>query len=341
MTPSTHRTVVLSLFGLLTLGSCVALVTTLLLPNPDPAALAVMSSAIVANLLLLGLYGRGWEPARYLYLLFTTILVGSVPHITNDQWFYVVLPPAIAAVLAGPGWTVGTAVLGYLLILMHSGGEGPGTSLAAAIFLSLIVGTISIGQWLTSVAQRTSEQHAEAAREAQARAEAQAAELAFASEQQAIQLDQQRRLLELVATLETPAIQLADGVFIAPLTGQFDQDRLHRLMSQLLETAHSQRAKLIILDLAGVPALDSAIAHGLREVVQALRLLGCTVMLSSLSSVAAQSLSQEGWLATEVVTVRSPQEALERYHLLHRSSGANGAVASATQPEHPAWSVRL
>lgn len=323
MTPSTHRTVVLSLFGLLSLGSCVALVTTLFLPNPDPAALMVMSGSIIANLLLLGLYGRGWESARYLYLIFTTILVGSVPHITHDQWFYVVLPPAVAGVLAGPGWVVGTAVLGYLLILVQSGGEGPGTSLAAAIFLSLIVGTISIGQWLTSVARRTAEQHAQAAQEAQACAEAQAAELAFASEQQALQLEQQRRLLELVATLETPAIQLADGVFIAPLTGQFDEDRLHRLMSQLLETAHSQRANLIILDLAGVPALDSAIAHGLREVVQALRLLGCTVILSSLSSIAAQMLSQEGWLATEVVTVRSPQEALERYHLLRHANGHN------------------
>ncbi|HEY0736114.1 MAG TPA: STAS domain-containing protein [Herpetosiphonaceae bacterium] len=312
----THRTVVLSLFGLLTLGSCVALVNALLSPNPNLITTLIMASSIVMNLALITLYARGWDAARYLYLVLTTILVGSVPQIAHEQWFYIILPSAVAAVLAGPVWIVGTAVLGYLLIIVHSGGQTPGTSLAAVIFLCLIIGTLSLGQWITSMAQRSAERHARAAREAQARAEAQAAQLALAGEQQTIQLAQQRRLLDLVATLETPAIQLADRVFIAPLLGQLDSDRLRRVMTQLLETAYTQRADLIILDLAGVPTLELEIADTLREVVQALRLLGCTVMLSSLSGTTAQVLSQQGWTATDVLTVRSPQEALERYHTL-------------------------
>lgn len=316
MPPITQRTVILSLFGLLTIGSCISLVNALLSPTSSPTLLLIITTAVGTNLLLLALYWHGWEQVRYLYVVVATIVIGAIPQVAQEQWFYILLSPALAAVLAGPAWIISTAILGYLVILLHAGGQGPITSFPVIIFLILIVGAISLGRWLTSLAQGNAEQHAQAAQAAQARAEAQAAQLVLASKQQAAQLTEQQRLLELVATLETPAIQLADQVFIAPLMGHLDGARMQRLMTQLLHTAYTQRARVMILDLAGVPVLELDMARALWEIVQALRLVGCTVLLSSLSSATAQVLSQDGWTATEVVTVRSPQEALERARAL-------------------------
>jgi anti-anti-sigma regulatory factor len=135
------------------------------------------------------------------------------------------------------------------------------------------------------------------------------------SEQQAIALRnqnaEQQRLLDLVATLETPAIALADGVLLAPIVGTLDSRRIEVLTGRLLREASERRARRIILDIAGVTVLDTAVAKALLQLAQALRLLGCKVTITSISAEVAMTLTNLEISFAEVSTARSPQEALE------------------------------
>ena len=137
--------------------------------------------------------------------------------------------------------------------------------------------------------------------------------LAAANTQQEAQLDQQRQLLDLVATLETHASPLAEGVLFAPIVGHLDARRAEALTSRLLAEVSAQRARLIILDIAGVSAIDSTVARALLNTAQALRLLGCAVTLSGISADVALAFTRLGATFDDVATARSPQEALALY----------------------------
>jgi anti-anti-sigma regulatory factor len=66
----------------------------------------------------------------------------------------------------------------------------------------------------------------------------------------------------------------------------------------------------VIIDIAGVSIVDSTVAQALIQTAQALRLLGCRVTLSGISSKVALTLTQQNILLSNIVTVRSPQEAM-------------------------------
>jgi rsbT co-antagonist protein RsbR len=124
------------------------------------------------------------------------------------------------------------------------------------------------------------------------------------------QLDQQSQLLNLVATLETPAVQIAEGVLLVPVIGHIDSRRAQSLTSRLLEQVYTQRARYAILDVAGVAVMDTTVAHAVLNTMRAIRLLGCAVILSGISAEVAMALTHLGVNLNEMSTVRSPQEAL-------------------------------
>ncbi|HET9221255.1 MAG TPA: STAS domain-containing protein, partial [Roseiflexaceae bacterium] len=179
---------------------------------------------------------------------------------------------------------------------------------------------------VTDTAQRKVQENAQHADQERARAEAQAHELAEANELMNEQLDQQSQLLELVNTLETPVVPLATGMLLAPIVGHVDTRRAQALTTRLLHEASAQRAKLVVLDIAGVSVMDTSVAKALVHTVHALRLLGCEVALSGISASVAMSLIHLGVNLDEVRTVRSPQEALANYL---------GATPQERRPESP------
>jgi anti-anti-sigma regulatory factor/PAS domain-containing protein len=124
------------------------------------------------------------------------------------------------------------------------------------------------------------------------------------------QNEEQRRLLELIATLEIPAVALADNVLLAPIVGHLDSRRAKALTAKLLGEAHDRRTRLVILDITGVQEIDTMGAKALLDMTQALRLLGCQVTLSGVSASTALTLIHQGLVLEGVRTVRSPQEAL-------------------------------
>jgi methyl-accepting chemotaxis protein len=121
---------------------------------------------------------------------------------------------------------------------------------------------------------------------------------------------EQQRLLELVATLETPAITLLEGVLFAPLVGTLDSNRAQRLTTSLLQEVHNRRIRQVILDITGVVTVDTQVAQALLQLVQALRLLGCKVALTGISSEIATTITELGIELKGVATYHSPQEVL-------------------------------
>jgi anti-anti-sigma regulatory factor len=176
----------------------------------------------------------------------------------------------------------------------------------------MLVGGVVLARMVVDSALHTAVTYARQVEDAKARLAQHAQQLAEVNQQQERQLDEQRRLLGLVAALETPAVALAEGVLFVPIVGHLDSRRAQALTARLLRTTHDQRARLVILDIAGVAVIDAAVTRALFDAVQALRLLGCHVTISGVSANIALTLTQLELPFAGITTVRSPQEALER-----------------------------
>ncbi len=102
------------------------------------------------------------------------------------------------------------------------------------------------------------------------------------------------RQTEALRELATPIIPLAPGVIAVPLIGEIDLARARQLLEVLLAGVTQRHARVAIIDITGVRALDSVGAEALVRAAQAIRLLGATAVLTGLSPTIAQSLVQLG-----------------------------------------------
>jgi len=276
----------------------------------------VSSSALVSYGVLLFAYWRRWEPARYVLLAMVTLLIGLAtpePFITKEASITLFIPAALALILAEPAWVIGSTVLVYVMVLVRAGGQGVYANPVTIGLYGIVVGGIVVGRLITDTAQQDAENNARQVAEEKTRVEAQARELADANELMSVQLDQQGQLLDLVATLETPAVPLADGVLFAPIVGHIDTRRAQALTNRLLQDVSEQRARLVVLDMAGVTVMDTVVAKALMNTTQAIRLLGCDVTLSGISASIALTLIHLGVNLDGIATARSPQEALAQH----------------------------
>lgn len=256
-------------------------------------------------------YRRGWEQSRHALIGLLTLAVAfGIPEVLIRPSFFhgIYAIPALALVLTGPGWVWGSA-LAFLAAFAFRVGGGPYTEPMEVITFIIIVGAMAFSRLAVDNAQRLEE----ATREAeQARAQAEARERALAT--QAAELAErntdQQRLLELVATLETPTIALAEGVLLAPIVGALDSRRAQALTARLLNEVGGRRAGQVILDISGVTAVDTQVAQALIQTARALGLLGCQVTLTGISAPVATTLTQLGVQIEGMRTLRSPQEAL-------------------------------
>jgi rsbT co-antagonist protein RsbR len=130
---------------------------------------------------------------------------------------------------------------------------------------------------------------------------------AYVQTKQRIILEQQRAILE----LSTPVLELRPGLLILPVIGLIDTERARMLTEQLLQGIAAYRGKVVVLDVTGVPAVDSAVANHLLQSVQAARLMGATALLSGLSADNAQTLSRLGLDLAGVTTVGTLADAVE------------------------------
>jgi rsbT co-antagonist protein RsbR len=116
-------------------------------------------------------------------------------------------------------------------------------------------------------------------------------ELAETNQMVTTQLEEERKLLALVMTLEIPVVPVADQILLAPLVGQLDARRVDVIRQRLL-TAASSQTRAIILDLSGLPPLNREMVHDLIQIAQALRLLGVSILLCGISPDMALNISR-------------------------------------------------
>lgn len=121
-----------------------------------------------------------------------------------------------------------------------------------------------------------------------------------------------RQQQEAILELSTPVLQVRPGLLILPIVGLIDSYRARQLTEQLLESIGKQRARAVVLDLTGVPAVDSAVANHLLQTVEAARLLGARAVVTGLSTVNAQTLVRIGVDLSNLNTAGDLQDGLEQ-----------------------------
>ena len=108
-------------------------------------------------------------------------------------------------------------------------------------------------------------------------------------------LFERQRLIELqqhsIRELSTPVLQIRERLLVLPIIGLIDTARARQLTGALLPAIRSHRAKVVIVDVTGVPFIESDVAHYLlRTVVETAQLLGTRVIITGVSADAAQSV---------------------------------------------------
>ncbi len=222
-------------------------------------------------------------------MLIMSLLAFSIVGGLHVQGVLSILPQQLETLNTAPDW-IGAGVV-YLCAV----------SLAVVPFAYLL-------QRLGTLAQRAT-QDAVLAQENARLAEERAAEL----ELQTARLQETEQMLRnLVATLEIPAVEIADGVMLAPLVGQIDKQRADALLQRLLAVASARRIRLVVIDVAGVPAFDTLVAQSLLQTAQALELIGCQAAITGISPAMAQTITSLGVQMDSIAIARSPQEVLRR-----------------------------
>jgi rsbT co-antagonist protein RsbR len=186
----------------------------------------------------------------------------------------------------------------------------PGVVVVVILSVILLVGVACLaylGTRVTEQALGTAEVNGQQATEALAHAEMQARTLEV---QAAALAEAEQRQRELVATLETPTVAVGDGVLLAPIIGTIDSARAQLITTRILHDIAAQRVSLLIIDIAGVTLVDTAVAKALIETIQAVRLLGCAVVLTGITASVATTLTQLGIALDGIQTLRSPQDVL-------------------------------
>lgn len=99
-----------------------------------------------------------------------------------------------------------------------------------------------------------------------------------------------RQQQEAIRELSTPVLQVRERLVILPIIGVLDGQRARQLTEQLLRGIRSNRAKVVVIDITGVPEIDSTVANHLVQTVEASRLMGASVIITGLSSEIALTL---------------------------------------------------
>ena len=125
------------------------------------------------------------------------------------------------------------------------------------------------------------------------------------SREQVIQR-QQQELLE----LSTPVVKIWDGILAVPLIGTLDSERTQVVMESLLQRIVETGAGVAIIDITGVPTVDTLVAQHLIKTVQAARLMGADCIISGIRPQIAQTMVHLGIVLQDVVTKASLSDAI-------------------------------
>jgi rsbT co-antagonist protein RsbR len=129
-------------------------------------------------------------------------------------------------------------------------------------------------------------------------------------------LDMQERIIQAqraaLHELSTPLVPLSSEVIMLPLVGSIDSGRGQQIMETMLEGIAQHQATFAILDITGVPTIDTQVASLLVQTAQAARLLGATVILTGIGPTMAQTLVHLGADLTHIITRNTLQSGIAK-----------------------------
>jgi rsbT co-antagonist protein RsbR len=118
------------------------------------------------------------------------------------------------------------------------------------------------------------------------------------------------RLTETIRELSAPIVPIMEGILILPLIGAVDSARASGILQHMLQAIREHRARSILIDITGVPVVDTIVANYLLQAVQAARLLGCQGILVGIRAEVARTLVELGLNLRGLVTKGSLQDGL-------------------------------
>jgi rsbT co-antagonist protein RsbR len=114
-----------------------------------------------------------------------------------------------------------------------------------------------------------------------------------------------------IIELQTPVIQVWEGILALPLVGSLDTARAQEMTEALLERIVQTGSEIVLLDITGVPVVDTSVAKHLLETVAAARLLGADVLIVGLTTRIAMTLVHLGLDLGGVTTRATMAKGLE------------------------------
>jgi len=129
---------------------------------------------------------------------------------------------------------------------------------------------------------------------------------AFQKSREAVIVRQQEDLLE----LSTPVVKLWDGVLALPMIGTLDSSRTQVVMEALLQRIVETGSEVAIIDITGVPTVDTLVAQHLLKTVTAIRLMGADCIISGIRPQIAQTIVHLGIELRGVITKATLADAL-------------------------------
>ncbi len=119
--------------------------------------------------------------------------------------------------------------------------------------------------------------------------------------------NQQKAILE----LSTPSIKVWDGVLVIPIIGTLDTHRSQRLTEELLLKIAETQSKVAIVDITGVPTVDSAVANHLIKTISSVKLLGAECVVTGILPEVAQTIVHLGVDLSDIRTLSNLGEGLK------------------------------
>lgn len=139
---------------------------------------------------------------------------------------------------------------------------------------------------------------------------------------------QQQELLE----LSTPVVKLWDGILALPIIGTLDSSRTQVVMESLLQTVVATNSKFAIIDITGVPTVDTLVAQHLLKTITAARLMGAECIISGVRPQIAQTIVHLGINLEDVVTKAKLSDA---FALALQRSGRTVVKVNGAAPANP------
>jgi len=154
------------------------------------------------------------------------------------------------------------------------------------------------------------------------------------TESSAIQRQLQEEIIagqqRLIRAISTPVIPISDAILVLPLVGTIDSARAQHILDVMLQAITDHQAEVLIMDITGVPVVDTGVAHHLLQATQAARMLGASVILVGITPEVAQTLVQLGVDFSSITTQSTLRAGLKLAQArLRQRHGRQAAGASA------------